>query len=114
MALYAPAALRRYRDIESLLRGDGAVCSSEFGSGTFSRSELFRPHLFLRSELFRPHLFLRSELFRPHLFLRSELFRPEPFYFELFRLELFAPSCLSACFPPVVHPIVDLGSIPFE
>ena len=103
MALYAPAALRRYQDIELLLRGDGAVCSSEFGSGTFSRSELFRPHLFLR-----------SELFRPHLFLRSELFRPEPFYFELFRLELFAPSCLSACFPPVVHPIVDLGSIPFE
>ncbi|MBS5900546.1 MAG: hypothetical protein KIC38_08485 [Actinomycetaceae bacterium] len=103
MALYAPAALRRYRDIESLLRGDGAVCSSEFGSGTFSRSELFRPHLFLR-----------SELFRPHLFLRSELFRPEPFYFELFRLELFAPSCLSACFPPVVYPTVDLGSIPFE
>lgn len=103
MALYAPAALRRYRDIESLLRGDGAVCSSEFGSGTFSRSELFRPHLFLR-----------SELFRPHLVLRSELFRPEPFYFELFRLELFAPSCLSACFPPVVYPTVDLGSIPFE
>ena len=103
MALYAPAALRRYRDIESLLRGDGAVCSSEFGSGAFSRSELFRPH---------PSS--RSELFRPHLFLRSELFRPEPFYFELFRLELFAPSCLSACFPPVVYPTVDLGSIPFE
>ncbi|MDU1352940.1 MAG: hypothetical protein E6943_09555 [Actinomyces sp.] len=92
MGLYAPAALRRYQDIELLLRGDGAVCSSEFGSGTFSRTELFRPHLFLR----------------------SKLFRPEPFYFELFRLELFAPSCLSACFPPVVHPIVDLGSIPFE
>lgn len=92
MGLYAPAALRRYQDIELLLRGDGAVCSNEFGSGTFSRTELFRPHLFLR----------------------SELFRPEPFYFELFRLELFAPSCLSACFPPVVYPTVDLGSIPFE